>query len=252
MAFDWEEVRQSQEIFAALLEKQEIRERSSMKALFDTYMTSESVQELVKSQCEAVGCTAICYVDVIYLIPNQDNRWLRYSKADLKRRLCHSDASEIDYYLAQFAILCLLLEFYDEQGSEHKMREYIRSGDLLNSIGNRLEEGRSKYSEEEQEAYGIVFTRMCQRYESMKAGTLTSKSRATKTGFLSAILSFFEEQGLVALSDGGDFIRTTDKLDHFMDWNLLNTANFSRVLAVVKEAEADEQDSDDEADQYQL
>lgn len=251
MAIELEEVRQSQEIFAALLQKREIREKTQ-RSLFDMYMNSETVQELVKSQCEAVGCTCICYVDVIYLIPNEDNRWLGYSKTELKQQLCRSNPTEIDYYLVQFTILCLLLEFYDERGSEHKMREFIRTGDLLNIIAERLGEGRAKYSEEEQDAYGLAFTQMSQRYESMKAGSTNSRSgRATKSGFLNTILSFLEKQGLVSLSDNGEFIRTTQKLDHFMDWNLLNTDNFHRVLAVLKGTE-NEQDTDGEADQHQL
>ena len=251
MAFEYEEIRQSQEIFATLLEKREIRERSSQRALFDAYMSSERVQELVKSQCEAVGCTAICYVDVLYLVPDEENRWLGYSKTDLKRRLCRGNPTEVDYYLVQFAILCLLLEFYDERGSEHKIREFIRVGDLLNLIGEKLSQGSHAHSEEEQEAMGLAFTQMCDRYEAMAPGNSGSRVKTTKMGFLNGILSFFEEQGLLTLTDNGEFIRTTDKLDHFMDWNLLNTANFSRVIRVLEE-EDDEQDPDGEADQYQL
>ena len=237
MAYEREAVWQSQEIFAALLEKREIREDSPQRELFEAYMSSEEVQELVKSQCEAVNCQAICYVDTIYLIPEQDNRWLGFTKTDLKQKLCKAPPTELDYYLVQFSILCLLLEFYDERGSEHKFREYIRTGDLLNSIAQRLEEGKNRYEPEEQEAYGMVFSEMSQRYEALKAGEVGSRARSTKAGFLHAILSFLEDQGLLMLSDGGDFIRTTQKLDHFMDWNLLNVANFSRVLEVVKGVE---------------
>ena len=56
------------------------------------------------------------YGNVVYLIPKEENNFLGFSKQQLKTALCKSAATDKDYYLSQFAILTLLVEFFDGQG----------------------------------------------------------------------------------------------------------------------------------------
>lgn len=232
MAYEFEEVKRSQEIYYYLLEHHELREED-VPQLYKSYTESESVQNLVKSQGEISNCSIERYGDVIYLIPDTGNRFLGYSKAQLKKELCRSNATEKDYYLVQFAILVLLLEFYDGQGSSSKTRDYIRVGELQNSISAYLKEGAERYDENEQELYGVAYTRMLQAYESLRSSDRGSRQKTTKEGFLFHILRFLQEQGLIEYIEQDEMIKTTKKLDHFMDWNLLNKNNYQHVLSVL-------------------
>ena len=47
------------------------------------------------------------------------------------------------------------------------------------------------------------------------------------------ILNFLEKQGLIDFVEEDEMIKTTKKLDSFMDWNLLNQNQFQRVLKVL-------------------
>ena len=47
------------------------------------------------------------------------------------------------------------------------------------------------------------------------------------------ILRFLEQQRLIDYIEKDDMIKTTKKLDQFMDWNLLNQNNYQRVLRVI-------------------
>ena len=232
MAYEFEEVKRSQEIYYYLLEHHELREED-VPQLYKTYTESESVQNLVKSQGEISNCSIERYGDVIYLIPDTGNRFLGYSKAQLKKELCRSNATEKDYYLVQFAILVLLLEFYEGQGSSSKTRDYIRVGELQNSISAHLKEGAERYDENEQELYGVAYPRMLQAYESLRSSDRGSRQKTTKEGFLFHILRFLQEQGLIEYIEQDEMIKTTKKLDHFMDWNLLNKNNYQHVLSVL-------------------
>ena len=149
MAYELVEVRLSQEIFYYLLEHHELKEEKE-ETLYRAYVEREAVQNLVKSQADAADSSIERYGNVIYLIPKEENSFLGFSKAQLKAALCKSDARDKDYYLSQFAILTLLVEFYDGQASSSKSREYIRLGELQNCISERLKEG--KEAEEEREA----------------------------------------------------------------------------------------------------
>ena len=125
MAYEIEDIRTSQEIFYYLLEHHEMSEEAQER-LFRGYAENERIQNLVKSQGEAAECDIERYGDVVYLIPREDNTFLGFSKAQLKQLLCKSGGTDKDYYLSQFVILTLLVEFYDGQGATSKTRDYMR------------------------------------------------------------------------------------------------------------------------------
>lgn len=231
MAYEFETIRSSQEIFYYLLEHHELCEEEE-PLLYKAYAEQEEVQNLVKSQGEIADSNVERYGNVIYLIPKEENNFLGFSKAQLKSVLCKSNATDKDYYLSQFVILTLLVEFYDGQGSSSKSREYIRVGELQNSISERLKEGAGN-SLEEEEKVGIAFSNMLEAYEALKSDEKGSRAKTTKEGFLYYILTFLQKQGLVEYVEQDEMIKTTKKLDSFMDWNLLNQNNYKRVLRVL-------------------
>lgn len=235
MAYEIEEVRISQEIFYYLLENHELREETE-QVLYRAYTEQETVQNLVKSQGEVAGSTIERYGNVIYLIPREENNFLGFSKAQLKSVLCKSNATDRDYYLSQFVILTLLVEFFDGQGSSSKTREYIRVGELQNCISKRLKEG-AESTEEQQEEDGIAFSDILQAYEALRSDERGSRARTTKEGFLHQILTFLQKQGLIEYVEQDEMIKTTRKLDNFMDWNLLNQNNYQRIRKVLGVAE---------------
>ena len=232
MAYELDEVRTSQEIFYYLLEHHELCEDEEMQ-LYRAYTEQEEIQNLVKSQGEIAESRIERYGNVIYLIPKEDNHFLGFSKAQLKAALCKSSGTDKDYYLSQFVVLTLLVEFFDGQGSSSKAREYMRVGELQNCISNRLKEGAESMDEEQEEKEGIAFSNMLEAYEALRSDDKGSRARTTKEGFLHSILIFLQKQGLIEYVEADEMIKTTKKLDNFMDWNLLNQNHYQRVLRVL-------------------
>ena len=231
MAYEAAEIRTSQEIFYYLLEHHELREEDEM-LLYKAYAEEEAVRNLVKSQGEIAGSSVERYGNVIYLIPWEENNFLGFSKAQLKNALCKSAATDKDYYLSQFVILTLLVEFFDGQGSSSKSREYIRAGELMNCVSLRLKEGAAE-EEEKEDTAGISFQILYETYEALKSDDRGSRMKTTKEGFIYNILIFLQKQGLIEYVVQDEMIKTTRKLDNFMDWNLLNQNNYDRVLRVL-------------------
>ena len=232
MAYELEDVRTSQEIFYYLLEHHELCEDEEMQ-LYRAYTEQEEIQNLVKSQGEIAESRIERYGNVIYLIPKEENHFLGFSKAQLKAALCKSSGTDKDYYLSQFAVLTLLVEFFDGQGSSSKAREYMRVGELQNCISSRLKEGAESMDEEQEEQSGIAFSNMLEAYEALRSDDKGSRAKTTKEGFLHHILTFLQKQGLIEYVEQDEMIKTTRKLDHFMDWNLLNQNHVKRIFKVL-------------------
>ena len=242
MAYEIEDIRIGQEIFYYLLEHHEMSEEEQER-LYRAYVENERIQNLVKSQGEIALSKIERYGNVVYLIPKEDNTVLGFSKAQLKQLLCKSGGTDKDYYLSQFVILTLLVEFYDGQGATSKTRDYMRVGELQNCISSRLKEGAQR-TEEEEEAAGIAFSSMSEAYEALRSDEKGSRAKTTKEGFLYHILNFLQKQGLVEYIEEDEMIKTTKKLDNFMDWNLLNQNHFQRVKRVLNAAAENSYDAE--------
>ncbi|MBQ7609236.1 MAG: hypothetical protein IJU76_14910 [Desulfovibrionaceae bacterium] len=239
MGYSIEDIRKSQAIFYYLLEHHHLDTRGN-KELYTAFIESDDIQLLVKTQGEVSDCEITRYENVIYLIPNEDNCVLGYSKAELRGIFCKSDSDEYDYYLSLFAILVLMLSFYDGYGLNCKIRDYLKFSDFQNSIGEYLKKGVNRHkSEDEQNAIGLMFTSMSQRYESLRSEDKITKKKTTKEGFLYSILKFLENQGLIDYIPTDEMIKTKPKFDHFMNWNLLDKNNYDRIFNVLKEISED-------------
>ncbi|SHH72476.1 hypothetical protein SAMN02745196_01207 [Clostridium collagenovorans DSM 3089] len=230
MRYSYDEINLSNRIFYYLLKNGSLDD--SQEDLYKAYSDNESITYLVKGLGEAAECEINKYGGVVYVMPKEENDFLGYSKNDLKKELCKSNANDKDYYLSQFIILTLLVNFYGSQGISSNSRDYMRVGELLNIISDRLNEGISKA---EEDTAGINYSDLLERYEALRSSEKKSSSKTTKEGFVNTILGFLEKQGLIDYIKADETIKTTGKLNSFMDWNLLNKNNYNRVLKALGE-----------------
>src|SRR5690554_356166 len=104
MGYELEEISLSQSIFYYLIKHRELREEDDI-ALYKAYTENENIMDLVKRQGNIANSLIERYGNIIYLIPNEDNNYLGFSKQNLKSILCKSTGTDKDYYLSQFVIL---------------------------------------------------------------------------------------------------------------------------------------------------
>lgn len=227
MSYEMENIRLSQTIFYYLLQNSELAEAEEPE-LFKAYVENEDVMNLVKSQGEIADCMIECYGTTIYIMPNISNHYLGYSKAELKRELCKSTATDKEYYLSQFIILTLLVEFYDGQGARGKSRDFVKAGEFQNIISERLKAGVE--AEAEVETTGLDYQSMSEAFESLKSDDKTSRKKTTKEGMINTVIDFLEKQKLIEYIQEDEMIKTTGKLDNIMEMKLLNRKNYNRVM----------------------
>lgn len=236
MAYDIECVKNSQKIFYRLLSDGMLDEET-VPELYREYVENEEVMNLVKSQAEIAESVVERYGDTIYIMPAMGNTYLGFSKAELKKELCKSNGTDKDYYLSQFVILTLLVEFYDGQGSRCKSRDFIKMGELQNIISERLKNGMDNEDETEENRRdtGLDFHSMCQAYEALKSADATNRSKTTKEGFINNIMTFLDRQGIIIYILQDEMIKTTPKLDNIMEMKILNRENYQRIMEALNE-----------------
>ncbi|MGL4874880.1 MAG: DUF6063 family protein [Clostridium sp.] len=222
----------SNKIFYYLLKNNKLEKEE--EDLYKSYSENENIIELVKSLGESFECSIEKYGGVVYLIPSEENDFLGFSKGALKKILCKSGANDKDYYLSQFIILTFLVTMYGGQGNTSNMRGYLKLGDFINIITEKLNEGAKKNEDGEN---GIAFSNILERFEALKSSDTRNRLKTTKEGFIGTILEFLEKQELINYVKDDEMIFPTKKLNNFMDWNLLNKNNYNRVLKALGEEE---------------
>ena len=206
--------------------------------LYKAYSEDEGIMNLVKSFGTESDCSIERYNGVIYLIPKEDNEFLGFSRTDLKRRLCRSDSNDKDYYLLQFIILTLLSAFYNSTGRSSKSRSFIKLGDFLNLVSDRLKAAEA-YDNPEiiENRSGFAVLNILEKWNALKGSDVKTTAKTTKEGFISGIIKFLEEQKLIDYIEADEMIKPTRKLDNFMDWSILNKTNYESILSAFEEVE---------------
>lgn len=235
MAYEAEVIACSQKIFYYLLCHGALTGTDTgAGALYKAYVENDEVMALVKNQAEIADCKVERYGNTIYLMPDIDNRYLGFTKADLKKEICKPGAADRDYYLSQFVILTLLTEFYDGQGSSCKSRSFLKLGELQNVVSEKLKEGQrlAQEREETEDIHETIldYKSMSEAYEALKSIEAGSRSKYTKEGFVSIICAFLEKQGLITFVPEDEMITTTAKLDNLMEYKLLNKTNYNKIM----------------------
>lgn len=230
MAFEYENIRISQKIFYYLMTNSSLSQTEEPE-LFQQYVENEEVTNLVKSQGEIADCMIERYGSYIYIMPNMTNQKFGYTRTELKKALCKSNGTNRDYYLAQFIILTIFVEFYDGQGSRCKARDYMKMGELQNIVAERLEQGVREAEESEGVDNGLDYRSMSEAFHALKsADSAKSRSMTTKEGVIVSVLDFLEKQGLLIYIREDEMIKTTERLDHIMEMKLLNKSEYARVM----------------------
>lgn len=233
--YNIDDINLSNEIFYYLLRNKELNEEKSPE-YFRSYCEREEIMNLVKNQGESFNSKIEKYGSNIYIIPREDNEFLGYSKKELKQTLCKSNATDKDYYLSQFVILTLLLQFYNSQSRSSKCRDTLRGGEFLNIISESLRDAVQREDiKEYEEKSGIAYENIAEKWNGLRSSDALNRQKTTKEGFINHILKFLERQNLINYIEDDDIIMTTSKLDNFMDFNILNRSNYERIIEALED-----------------
>lgn len=222
------EVSTAMEIFMYVLENKSLTQDNN-RELFDEY-SKEKIQLMVKMIAEKADAEIKLINNTIYLIPNEENRFLGFSKTELKSAMLGSNATEQEYYLANFIILVLLTSFYNSTSGLKKSRNYIKYSDFENLITSKLSQADDYIDKDEIESdSGLAFNSIIDKWSSLKGSESKAQGKSSKTGFVLTVLRFLSNQGLVSYLSKEEIIITSTKLDDLMNSMLLSKSNFKKI-----------------------
>lgn len=214
------------EIFYQLLKEKHLEASSpAYTAILEDDQIERDLNEMVESfECELVYTAKGCF-----LIPKSDNVFLGFSKTQLKNKLVFGSQRLVHYYIAMYALLILLNEFYGTEYSTTHKRDFLKVGDWMNLVKDSLAKG----AELEQNDANISFKEMYNAYNHMRSGMDSVKSD-NQYSIFHRLISLLSEQGLIDFVEENDSVYCRDRLDALMDQILTSDTGYEMVMDLVK------------------
>lgn len=156
----------------------------------------------------------------LYLSPGVNNRFFGYTNEELRSAMKLENNSEL--YLAYFAMLCLLAQFYNSDDQTRTSRQFLPLEELEAIMTGHVSEIQAATDEQVEaweEEMQVNLSSVAALWSEMPAFNETLKyqrrGRNNRISFLLRILGFLETEGLVQVLDDSE-VRLLPKLEHLV------------------------------------
>lgn len=180
-------------------------------------MEESSHMDELEAMAADFNCRIIAGRDMLLLVPEEDNTFIGFSKADLKEQLLKSQQTDVHYYLLMFMLLVLLDAFYSTEYGDGQLRDFLFLGDWMNRTDNALRAGLNL----EDNPGNIPYEEMQDTYSNLLS-EMDSAKRGTKLQLYQALLRFLQQQDLVIYLEERKLIYVTPRMNALIDSILRN------------------------------
>jgi hypothetical protein len=215
------------------------------KEIYTSY-SDENVKEILKAIGEEAKVYIRKYDDTIYLIPEVENEFLGYKRAELKKEIFgRTDTRNIDYYLAMYIIILLITEFYGGKGSKVRTRDFIEIGDIDEKITDKLETFINHDNEASKFSAGIAIIDISKHWFTL-INEDEAKSVRTRRWYIYQVCSFLKKEKMINIQDD-TIIIPTNKLNrlvanYFLNFERLDEIN--HILNINNFSDGDGEDAE--------
>lgn len=182
-----------------LLEHGELTENddADLYSLF----SNVNVREILEAYSEESSVSIKKYDDTIYFIPDTDNEFLGYKRAELKKEIFpRGDMKNIDLFMAMYIIILLTAEFYSGKGTNVKIRDLISLGELDEKITERLELFEDEDDNDKYAVTGIAINDIS-KYWFTLINEDDSEIMRTRRWYINQVMNFLKKEGLINIQD---------------------------------------------------
>lgn len=216
-----------------LMSKNKVLRKSDEPELFNKYRNESAfVRDYVKDLSLVAGGQVEATDEAIYLIPNERNFGLLYTKAELARELRCGDRDGA-YELSMIAITVLITTAYKGASPQtSKVQPFIQPKVWQENIEKTLAElGKTN---EEVSRLESIWQAMPNDEEDM------DRHNRTKDFLLRNVRDFLVREGLVSYDPDSQIITFEERMSVLVDHYLLNAGNIGRLSSLLKGEYSDE------------
>jgi hypothetical protein len=197
------------EILNLLLAGEDIS-KTKNKELYEKYVYSSEVEELLGFIAQKNDLQVYRYNEKLFICPGAENKVFGYTNDELKKRLGLRRNDQL--FLGYFVMMTLITMFYKESGVDTPIN-YVKFADLVDEVSKKFEalvklEDMEKVSRENQFNFADVY-KVWVRIGDGREDILRGKN--DKVSFIKNICQFLQDEKLVALDQDRNLIYPADR-----------------------------------------
>lgn len=201
-------------------------------------MEESSHMDELEAMAADFNCRIIAGRDMLLLVPEEDNTFIGFSKADLKEQLLKSQQTDVHYYLLMFMLLVLLNAFYSTEYGDGQLRDFLFLGDWMNRTDKALRAGLNL----EDNPGNIPYEEMQDTYSNLLS-EMDNSRKGTRMQLFQTLIRFLVQQDLIIYLEESGQIYMTKRMHALIDHILQN----DEILACFEALPDLEGDSDAKA-----
>ena len=180
------------------------------------YIADDTIRGLVNQFAQEMDCIILVVGDMVYMVPLAIYSPFHVSNQSIKDKHLPSKAVNADIYMMYISIIILFGEFYDSYQNVEATRDFIRVGDWLNVVNEKVlsiktfDEEKLLELEERYEYNWIAIIDKWDALDDIKENVAQTARTISRMSFINMVKRFLEKQELVE-EIGNDEIQLTEK-----------------------------------------
>ncbi|MBU5424831.1 non-ribosomal peptide synthetase module [Tissierella pigra] len=180
------------------------------------YIADDTIRGLVNQFAQEMDCIILVVGDMVYMVPLAIYSPFHVSNQSIKDKHLPSKAVNADIYMMYISIIILFGEFYDSYQNVEATRDFIRVGDWLNVVNQKVlsiktfDEEKLLELEERYEYNWIAIIDKWDALDDIKENVAQTARTISRMSFINMVKRFLEKQELVE-EIGNDEIQLTEK-----------------------------------------
>lgn len=180
------------------------------------YIADDTIRGLVNQFAQEMDCIILVVGDMVYMVPLAIYSPFHVSNQSIKDKHLPSKAVNADIYMMYISIIILFGEFYDSYQTIEATRDFIRVGDWLNTVNEKVlsiktfDEEKLLELEERYEYNWIAIIDKWDALDDIKENVAQTARTISRMSFINVVKKFLENQELIE-EIGNDEIQLTEK-----------------------------------------
>lgn len=180
------------------------------------YIADDTIRGLVNQFAQEMDCTILVVGDMVYMVPLAIYSPFHVSNQSIKDKHLPSKAVNADIYMMYISIIILFGEFYDSYQTIEATRDFIRVGDWLNMVNEKVlaikdfDKEKLLELEEKYEYNWIAIIDKWDALDDVKENVAQTFRTNSRMSFINVVKKFLGSQELIE-EIGNDEIKLTEK-----------------------------------------
>lgn len=245
MYYDGENVKKAFKLYTKLAREGLIKDED-----FQAYMSINEVSDLIDLYAEEMDCVLFIAANQLYMVPRTMSSPFHVNNEYLRKTYFKSGATNSDLYLAYFATIVLLGEFYNSYTTKEPTLHYLKLERWVEAVNERIDviaqhpEEHLKELEKEHSYNWVSIISHWRALDTIKESAKSQKGQTlSRLSFMHTVKNFLIKEKVIN-DIGNDEVELTERAKMIVQRYFMNLEHNNAILQFLYDLQAREVEQD--------